>query len=417
MRTILDIAINDLRVLFKNRSIFINLLVMPLVIGYIIGVVSNGGGGFSSARLIVDVIDADQGAVAQEFMSGLRAVNDNLVLCPQDNDSSDVCQLHEATLDETLAEQRLKDQTSLALIEIPADFSANVEADQNVSIVYRSNESASAPSYILQAVQAETQRLGGALIAARVGTNVAATALDLTDPALSDAIRANASAIWAQNPVPVDYVVSQSSMAATSATKDAGFQQSLPGIGSMYAMLMILAGTAVFITERKDGTLQRLATMPISRAQILGGKLLSRFSTGVIEFALMFGFGILVLHVPFGNDPLAIILLVVSFSLAITALMLVMASLLRNQSQATGISLFLTLTLAPLGGAWWPLDVVPDWMRTVGHISPVAWAMDGFNSVVFNGGDLSTVIVPVLVLLGMTVIFFVIGVARFRFTD
>ncbi len=417
MRTILDIAINDLRVLFKNRSIWINLIVMPLVIGYIIGVVSNGGGGFSSANLIVDVINADQGTIAQEFLSGLRAANSNLVLCPQDNDSSDVCQLHEAALDETLAQQRLKDQTSLALIEIPADFSANVEAGQNASVVYRSNESASAPSYILQAVQAETQRLGGALIAGRVGGDVAAKALNLTDAALSDAIRANASAIWAQNPVTVDTVLSQQQAEASSATKDAGFQQSLPGIGTMYAMLIILTGTAVFITERKEGTLQRLATMPISRAQILGGKLLSRFATGVIEFALMFGFGILVLHVPFGNDPLAIILLVVAFVLAVTSLMLVMASLLRNQSQATGIALFLTLTLAPLGGAWWPLDIVPDWMRTVGHISPVAWAMDGFNSVVFNGGNVGTVIVPVLVLLGMTAVFFVIGITRFRFTD
>ncbi len=274
---------------------------MPLVIGYIIGVVSNGGGGLSTAHLIVDVIDADQGAMAQEFLSGLRAANSNLVLCPMDNDSGDVCQLHEVAFDETLAQQRLKDQTSLALIEIPADFSANVDAGQNASVVYRSNEAASAPSYILQAVQAETQRLGGALIAARVGSDVAAQSLNLTDPALTEAIRRQRQRDLGAEPGTGEHVLSQQQAEATSATKDAGFQQSLPGIGSMYAMLIILTGTAVFITERKEGTLQRLATMPISRAQILGGKLLSRFATGVIEFALMFGFGILVLHVPFGR--------------------------------------------------------------------------------------------------------------------
>jgi ABC-type multidrug transport system permease subunit len=56
-------------------------------------------------------------------------------------------------------------------------------------------------------------------------------------------------------------------------------------------------------------------------------------------------------------------------------------------------------------------------MRTVGHLSPVAWVMDGFRSVIFFGGGLGTVIVPLLVLLGMTVVFFAIGVARFKFTD
>ena len=73
-----------------------------------------------------------------------------------------------------------------------------------------------------------------------------------------------------------------------------------------------------------------------------------------------------------------------------------------SATQATGVTLFLTLTLAPLGGAWWSLEIVPAWMRTVGHISPVAWAMDGFRSLMFESGGVATVAVPILVLLGMT---------------
>jgi len=46
--------------------------------------------------------------------------------------------------------------------------------------------------------------------------------------------------------------------------------------------------------------------------------------------------------------------------------------------------------LAALGGAWWSLEVVPEWMRTVGHISPVAWAMDGYTSLFFENGDIGT---------------------------
>jgi ABC-2 type transport system permease protein len=159
-----------------------------------------------------------------------------------------------------------------------------------------------------------------------------------------------------------------------------------------------------------------MATLPISRAQILGGKLLARFLTGMLEYGIILGFG-LVLGVRYGNDPLAIVLLAAAFTLAVTALTLALTSLMRNESQARGIGLFLTLTLTPLGGAWWPLDIVPEFMRTVGHISPVAWVMDGFTSVVFNGGSLGTVLVPLAVLLGMAVVFFAIGVSRFKFTD
>ncbi len=185
----------------------------------------------------------------------------------------------------------------------------------------------------------------------------------------------------------------------------------------MYAMFIIFPAAAAIIVERKNWTLQRMATMPISRAQILGGKLLARFSTGMLEYALMFAFGLIFLHVSLGGDPLAVILLAVSFSLAATALMLALTTLVHNDGQARGISLFLTLTLAPLVGAWWPLDIVPNWMRIAGHISPVAWVMDGFTTITINGGHLVDVLLPIGVLLAMTAVFFAIGVSRFKFAD
>jgi ABC-2 type transport system permease protein len=105
----------------------------------------------------------------------------------------------------------------------------------------------------------------------------------------------------------------------------------------------------------------------------------------------------------------------IAFTLCVTALALAVTTLLTNPAQAEGITLFMSLTLAPLGGAWWPLDIVPEWMRIIGHISPVAWVMDGFHSLIFFGGNVSTIVMPVLVLLAMGAAFFVFGVVRFKF--
>jgi ABC-2 type transport system permease protein len=104
----------------------------------------------------------------------------------------------------------------------------------------------------------------------------------------------------------------------------------------------------------------------------------------------------------------------VVFTLCITALTLALATLLRSEAQAGAITLLLTLTLAPLGGAWWPLEIVPDWMQTLGHVSPVAWAMDSYSSLIFFGGTLMNVLPYIGVLAAMAAIFFAFGVARFR---
>jgi ABC-2 type transport system permease protein len=75
----------------------------------------------------------------------------------------------------------------------------------------------------------------------------------------------------------------------------------------------------------------------------------------------------------------------------------------------------LGLTLAPLGGAWWPLDIVPPVMQTIGHLSPIAWAMDGFQKLLFRQGTLVDVLPEAGVLVVLSAVFFVIGIARFKY--
>jgi hypothetical protein len=54
-------------------------------------------------------------------------------------------------------------------------------------------------------------------------------------------------------------------------------------------------------------------------------------------------------------------------------------------------------------------------MRAVGHISPIAWAMDAYTALIYFNASLSDILVPVLVLLAATVALFAFGVSRFRY--
>lgn len=422
MRKVLDIALNDLRLMLKDREFLINLVVIPLVISLAVGY-ANGAGADptpSAPAIRIDVIDDDRSELSESFIRRLREANANFVLCPMDQTEADTCAFADAEFTPALAQERLQDTTSLALIEIPEGFADQLNSGEGARIVYRANEDTSAPSYILQAVNAVVQRLGGALLAARVGTDVATSfeALEFRDDAdraaFTENVRDRADALWSENLLEVNYVISDAALAAEPSPQQVGFGQSITGIGTMYVMFAVLPAAAAFLQERKNWTIQRMVTMPLTRAQILGGKLLARFTIGMVQYVIVFAFG-MVLGVRFGNDALALALVMVAFTLCITALTLALTTLLRSPAQASGLTLFLSLTLAPLGGAWWPLEIVPGWMRTVGHISPVAWAMDSYRSLLFYDGSLSTVIMPVLVLLGMAVVFFLFGVARFKF--
>jgi ABC-2 type transport system permease protein len=94
---------------------------------------------------------------------------------------------------------------------------------------------------------------------------------------------------------------------------------------------------------------------------------------------------------------------------------LALSTVVKSEAQARGIGLLVTMTLAPLGGAWWPLSIVPPWMQTLGRISPIAWSQDAFNKMVFYGGHLADVLPSIGVLLLFAIVFFAFGVTRFRY--
>ncbi len=105
----------------------------------------------------------------------------------------------------------------------------------------------------------------------------------------------------------------------------------------------------------------------------------------------------------------------VTFTLCMTALSVALATLLRTEQQGYAVLLLLAQTLAPLGGAWWPLDVVPPFLRVIGHLSPVAWAMDSFRLLIFENANVISILPNVGVLLMMAVGFFAFAIWHFKY--
>jgi ABC-2 type transport system permease protein len=92
---------------------------------------------------------------------------------------------------------------------------------------------------------------------------------------------------------------------------------------------------------------------------------------------------------------------------------LLIGVLAKSEEQAIIFSLVPMFLLAGLGGAWVPLEATGPAFQAIGHVSPVAWAMDGFKNVIARGLGLGSVLLPASALIGYGVLFFGIAVWRF----
>jgi ABC-2 type transport system permease protein len=394
------------------------LIVLPLAITVAVGWANSGRSGPSVLR--VDIIDLDQSAQATALLTQLRAINPALRLCPMDNNADDLCRLDGAPLTEPLALERVRNEWVDGLLIIPNGYGAAIAQAQPMQLPYYSTDDPALPGPVRQAVESVLQQVNGATVAARVGARflgILAPLLTLDavipgDQAVEQAIYQRAERILAARPPAVRYETTKADTPQMSGIQN-GFGQSIPGMGTLYVIFTVLAGTSNLLRERQQWTLQRLAALPLTKAQILGGKILGYFTLGMIQYGVVFAVG-LVIGLDFGNDLLAMVLVMAAFALCMTALALLLATLVTSEGQANGLRNLLALTLAPLGGAWWPLEIVPEFMQQIGHLSPVAWAMDGFHDLIFNQGTLVDVMPEIGVLLAIALVLFGIGVRRFR---
>jgi ABC-2 type transport system permease protein len=193
--------------------------------------------------------------------------------------------------------------------------------------------------------------------------------------------------------------------------------QSLPAMLTLFMLINTGIYGAVFLTqERQDRVLARLATFPLSRRSILAGKLLGRTLMALLQAAILLLAGRFLLGAYLGGSLLALALVVLCLSLAVAAIALFWGAVLRRVNQATSVTLTVSLFLGAIGGCWWPLEVVPGWMRSAGHISPAAWAMDGFHAVISFGAGTAAVVVPCLMLLAYATLFTLVGARMLRWT-
>ncbi len=407
MNKLLSIALNDLKIALREKGIWINLVILPVILIIIIGLV-NGGFGSSTPKTYVDVYDNDQSALSDQFLQSVRDLNPNVILCPLDNDEADSCKLKDVTLDATTSQKRVEDRVISAIIEIPPNFEQTLLAGEPTQVIYRSGETLAQPSALLQSVQTAITRISGASLAGRVSA-FALAQTEQADAISLDAFYQTANSIWQNPPASIDYQLTSGGGDAPS-----GFSQSVPGMGSMYVMFTVLAGATALILERKNWTFQRLVMMPVRRWQILGGKITARFLLGMLQYSVAFGFGA-VLGVRFFDNFIGVLALMISFSLCMTALAFFIATIVKTDMQASSLTLLVSLTIAPLGGAWWPLEIVPDFMRLAAYATPMGWAMHGYNELMLYGGGLGDIVLPVAVLLAASGVLFGLAIWRFKY--
>ncbi|MCS6866075.1 MAG: ABC transporter permease [Gemmataceae bacterium] len=156
------------------------------------------------------------------------------------------------------------------------------------------------------------------------------------------------------------------------------YQILVPSYTVMFAFFLVLSVGWLFVSERKHGTLIRLRAAPLTRSQILLGKLLPCLCVSLVQGFFLLAAGRILFGMTWGARPELLVPLVVSTSIAAVGLAVLAASVARTETQVAVYGTLLVLILGGISGSLMPRDLMPEQMKTISLVTPQAWALEAY---------------------------------------
>ncbi len=290
-------------------------------------------------------------------------------------------------------------------IVIPAGFQAALHGAATVDVAYLGT-----PGALTVGLRAPVEAIVSSL-----GAVMTATRVTVADGAGDWEAAASAASAAAADRGSVPGVVVSLVESGDRATF-AGFGQFAPGASMMLILFTFqtsLTAAGRLLYSRQIGVSRRMVATPTSAWTIVVGEALGRFAIALLQAGYIVLVSSALFGVSWGTDPLAAGLLIAMFCAVAAGAAMLLGAVGRNLSQTASRAAFAGLALALLGGCMIPFQSMPAQMQAIARLIPHSWAVLGLQTLIRDGGGLSSV-VPNLVVLGSFAVV-LLGLAAWRF--
>jgi ABC-2 type transport system permease protein len=398
---ILNIILKDLFQLVHDWRTAVFLFAMPIVFTLMFGFAFGGFNTEQDTRIPVAIVNMDESGPYSGFMIELL-------------DNSDVIRLVNPSRRQlSRLEEMVSDRDVEAVLVIPEGYSQtlkNGSIEKLQVLINAESGSAFALQGVLQS--AANKMLAAADTAASTVELLNEKDISVQDTEY-DAVFVETINAWQNPPLDVKNLPPQN-LGESGQQIDNAFAHSLPGMMLQFAIAGLTAAAEIIVVEKKTRTLQRLITTKTTVVEIILGHFLSIFVIIFLQLIILIGFGQIFLRLNFMSQWGATLLLSALVAMVIASMGLLIGTLAKTEEQSILFALIPMFILSGLGGAWIPLEFTGKVFQTIGHFTPVAWAMDGYKDILLRGLGISSMTDIFLVLAGYAVILFGLAVGLFR---
>ncbi len=425
LKHILAIALKDLRLFAADRKGMLISFMVPIAIASFFTFVMGGGASDPKAatKIAVLVVNEDNDPITTQMIEKLK--------------SSDAIAIE--VTDRKAAETAVKEGKKSVAVVFPKGFAEKAKTalfagdPPQIEELYdpvKSIERQVVQGALMQTLMQEISRAGMSGDGAINNMQLAMSAE--TDPKrkeswqrmideMSQLNRSGSVAGSTENGggMKQPFEIKATSMTASSssdADKNATRAHIFGGMAVQGIMFFGIDAAMGLLRDRRTGVWTRMKAAPVASTSLVLGKGLGSWAIAFFVFSGVMLFGMAVFGFRVEGSWLGLVLVTLAAALMTGGFGLFVASLGKTEAQSRGLSVLAVLMMSMLGGAWFPMSMMPKAVQTVSAIIPVRWAVDGVDAVMTRGSGLAGTLVPVAWLCGFAAVFTTVAMTRLRKT-
>lgn len=190
----------------------------------------------------------------------------------------------------------------------------------------------------------------------------------------------------------------------------------VPGLVAVIMMIIAAMLTSLTIArEWERGSMEQLAATPVTRLEVVLGKLIPYLAIGLIDVAVCSLLGIWVFGVPFRGNPFLLMILSFFFLTGALGLGMFISAVAHSQLEATQLGMLLTFLPAfLLSGFMFSVDVMPVILRGVTYLVPARYFLVVTRGIFLKGVGMEVMRVQGLLMIAFSIIGLGLAVRVFR---
>jgi ABC-2 type transport system permease protein len=174
-------------------------------------------------------------------------------------------------------------------------------------------------------------------------------------------------------------------------------------LGLIMAFIGIVITSLGIVRERERGTLEQLMVTPITRLELILGKMAPYLVIAFVDMAIIVGAGLALFAVPLRGNIVFLLLVSALFLIATLGIGLLISTVSQNQQQAMQLAILILLPQVLLSGWIFPLASIPPGIRWLSYVFPLTYFIPIVRGIFLKGLGLQELWVPTVVLVGMAI--------------